>query len=46
MNTEIVWFDEALTNELSMAIDLSIVVFLATFILYEEPEALTYEIFM
>jgi hypothetical protein len=29
-----------------MAIDLSIVVFLATFILYEEPEALTYEIFM
>jgi len=46
MNTEIVWFDEALTNELSTAIDLSIIVFIATFILYEEPEALTYEIFM
>jgi hypothetical protein len=46
MNTELVWFDEALTNELSTAIDLSIVMFVVTFILYDEPEALTYEIFM
>jgi len=46
MTNEIVWFDEALMNELSMAIDLSIIFFVSTFILYEEPEALSYEIFM
>lgn len=46
IHTEIVWFDEALTNELSTAIDLAIVIFVVTFVLYEEPEALTYEIFM
>jgi hypothetical protein len=33
-------------NELSIAIDLSIIFFIVTFIFYPEPEALTYEIFM
>jgi len=40
------WFDEALTNELSTAIDFSIILFIVTFIFYEDPEALSYEIFM
>ena len=46
MTNEIIWFDEALMNELSMAIDLSVIFFVLTFVLYEEPEALSYEIFM
>jgi hypothetical protein len=46
MHAELIWFDEAFMNELAMAIDFSKILFLATFFLYEEPEALTYEIFM
>jgi hypothetical protein len=33
-------------NELSMAVDLSIMFFIITFIFYPDPEALSYEIFM
>jgi hypothetical protein len=41
-----VWWDEALSNELGKTIDMFLVVGLFCFFLYEEPEALSYEIFM
>jgi hypothetical protein len=44
--TELVWFDEALLNETAACIELSIIFFMVTFFVYEEPEALSYEIFM
>jgi len=41
-----VWWDEALSNELSKTIDILLLVGFACFYLYTMPEALTYEIFM
>ena len=46
LTTELVWFDEALMSELSAAIDFAVIIFIVQFLLYEEPEALSYEIFM
>ena len=40
------WWDEALSNELSKFIDFIVLLFLICEILYTEPEALSYEIFM
>ncbi|HOY90420.1 MAG TPA: hypothetical protein PK891_01750 [Bacteroidales bacterium] len=41
-----VWWDEALSNEISLTIDMLLIVGFFCFFLYEMPEALTYEIFM
>lgn len=43
---EMIWWDEALTNELSKTIDLFFIIGLICFYLYHMPEALSYEIFM
>jgi hypothetical protein len=40
------WWDEALSNELSKAIDIILIVGFFCFLLYGMPEALSYEIFM
>lgn len=40
------WWDEVLLNELGLILDFIIVLFLCSLILYSEPEALSYEIFM
>jgi hypothetical protein len=41
-----VWWDEALSNELGIFIDMLIVLFFVCLYLYPEPEALSYELFM
>ena len=46
LHGELIWFDEAFLNELSTAIDFAKIFFIVTFLMYDEPEALTYEIFM
>jgi quinol-cytochrome oxidoreductase complex cytochrome b subunit len=46
LDAELAWWDEALSSELSHALDLFIIVTLVCWFLYTEPEALTYEIFM
>ena len=46
LNHEMVWWDEALSNEISLTIDMLLIVGFFCFFLYEMPEALTYEIFM
>lgn len=46
INTELLWFDEAFCNELSSLIDVFGVLFCTCLYLYNEPEALSYEIFM
>ena len=46
IKNEMVWWDEALSNELSKTIDVLLLTGLFCFFLYEMPEALTYEIFM
>ena len=46
MNADIIWFDEAFLNELAIAIDFTKIYFYASYILYDQNEALTYEIFM
>lgn len=43
---ELVWFDEALANELSGTIDILLMISLVCFMWYADPESLTYEIFM
>lgn len=43
---EMVWWDEALSNELSKTIDMLLIIMVFCFFLYAEPEALSYEIFM
>ncbi len=43
---EISWFDEALTSELGRAMEFFLFVGLICLVLYSEPEALSYEIFM
>lgn len=46
LRIEMIWWDEALLNELSKTIDIILLVGFFCFFLYEMPEALTYEIFM
>jgi len=46
LETEMVWWDEALSNELSHLMDGLIIIYFISLYLYEEPEALSYEIFM
>lgn len=46
LDTELLWYDEALSNELSSMLDLFVILFLICLYLYSEPEALSYEIFM
>ena len=43
---ELMWFDEALTNEIGKSIEFLLAIGLICFFLYAEPEALSYEIFM
>lgn len=43
---ELVWWDEALSNELGKTVEILLTVGLCCWFLYEEPEALSYEIFM
>jgi quinol-cytochrome oxidoreductase complex cytochrome b subunit len=46
LDTEMVWFDEALSNELSHMMDVLIIIMIVVWFVYPEPEALSYEIFM
>lgn len=46
LDSEMVWWDEALTNELSSFFLMLTLTTLIFFMLYVEPEALSYEIFM
>lgn len=46
IDQELVWFDEALANEIGSICDLYLSLFFAFWSLYSSPEALTYEIFM
>jgi quinol-cytochrome oxidoreductase complex cytochrome b subunit len=46
LEVEMVWWDEALSNELSHLMDGIIIIYIISLYLYEEPEALSYEIFM
>lgn len=46
LRAELLWWDEALSNEFSKTIDVLLTVALFCFYLYTMPEALTYEIFM
>ena len=46
LETQMIWFDEALLNELSAFIYFTLLIMLLSFIVYKEPEALSYEIFM
>lgn len=46
LDTELLWYDEALSNELSSMMDFMVVLFFTCLYLYSEPEALSYEIFM
>jgi len=41
-----VWWDEALSSELSHSIDILLIVSIVSWFVYVEPEALSYEIFM
>ena len=45
-DSELSWWDEALTSEISYSILFLFCVFLSSLFLFEEPEALSYEIFM
>nr|QBI37899.1 apocytochrome b [Tetrahymena rostrata]QGS65278.1 apocytochrome b [Tetrahymena rostrata] len=46
IDTEMIWFDEALSNELGGMIEIILIVMIVCFIVYPEPEALSYEYFM
>jgi len=43
---EMIWWDEALSNELGSFIDVIVLLNIVCWILYPEPEALSYELFM
>ena len=40
------WFDEALSNEIGGMIEFIVIVMILCFYMYPEPEALSYEFFM
>lgn len=46
IETEMIWFDEALSNEIGAIIEIILIVMFICFIVYPEPEALSYEFFM
>lgn len=46
LDTEMVWWDEALSNELGHMADVIIIIMIVCWFVYPEPEALSYEIFM
>jgi len=46
IDSELAWWDEALSSELSYMLDILIVLVVIFWFLYVEPEALSYEIFM
>jgi hypothetical protein len=46
LNNEMVWWDEALSNELNSTILVLVIISLICVYLYPYPEALSYEIFM
>ena len=46
LDTDLLWFDEALSGELSSLCDMLCLVWLFGWLFYTEPEALSYEIFM
>lgn len=46
IETELIWWDEAISNEFGCTVEILIVVYLVGSFLFEEPEALSYEIFM
>nr|NP_049598.1 apocytochrome b [Tetrahymena pyriformis]AAD41943.1 apocytochrome b [Tetrahymena pyriformis] len=46
LETEMIWFDEALSNELGAMIEIILIVMIVCFFMYPEPEALSYEFFM
>jgi hypothetical protein len=46
LETEMVWWDEAFSNELSGVIDMFLIISIFCWVYYAENEALSYEIFM
>jgi len=46
LDSEMVWWDEALSNEISSFFTMLVIVTIFFFYLYTDPEALSYEIFM
>lgn len=46
IDSELAWWDEALSSELSYMLDILIIIVIIFWFLYVEPEALSYEIFM
>ncbi len=46
LETELIWWDEVLSNELGNTIDLLLIISIICWYLYPEPESLSYEIFM
>lgn len=46
IETEMIWWDEALSNELGSFMEIIIVLNIICWYMYPEPEALSYEIFM
>lgn len=46
LETEMVWWDEALANELGSFIDMICLLTILCWVIYPEPEALSYELFM
>ena len=46
IETELIWWDEALSNELGNTIDVLLIVTFFCWYFYPEPESLSYEIFM
>lgn len=46
LDTEMVWFDEALANEIGAIVEIIVITMTICFVVYPEPEALSYELFM
>lgn len=46
IETELIWWDEALSNELGNTIDVLLIIIFFCWYFYPEPESLSYEIFM
>jgi hypothetical protein len=46
VDAEMVWWDEAFSNEVSHAMDVLVIISIVSWFVYVEPEALSYEIFM
>lgn len=46
LETEMIWWDEALSNELGNTVNMLLIIIIFCYFFYPEPEALSYEIFM